>query len=276
MFVTRFAPSPTGLLHLGHAFSALTAFDAAKAASGRFILRIEDTDTTRCRPGYETAIYQDLAWLGIDWEQPVRRQSTHMDDYANVLKRLIDIGVMYRCFKTRKVLLAEIAHAPHGPEVAYRGGPLVPADEADKLAKGEAFAWRLSLDACARLLGPRWLTLSALIDGMATPIDPIRVGDVVLARKEFPASYHLASVYDDALQGITHVIRGDDLIEAPHIHVLLQALLDLPTPEYRHHRLILDENGKRLAKRDQAATLRALRDSGVTSTQVRARLGLSI
>jgi glutamyl-Q tRNA(Asp) synthetase len=284
MFVTRFAPSPTGLLHLGHAFSALTSFDAAQKADGRFILRIEDTDSGRCRPEFEAAIYQDLAWLGITWEQPVRRQSQHMSDYGGALHRLIDLGVIYRCFKTRKELMAGIASAPHEAEVPYRGAPLAPNVEAAKLAAGEAFAWRLSLDACAKVLdmpslsrptGAEKTRLRCKIDGNLTQIDPSRAGDAILARKEFPASYHLASVFDDALQGVTHVIRGEDLLEAPHLHVLLQALLGLPTPDYHHHRLILDSNGKRLAKRNASLTLRALRDIGETPASLRAQLGLT-
>lgn len=273
MFVTRFAPSPTGLLHLGHAFSALTAFDAARAAGGRFILRIEDTDVTRSRREFEAAIYEDLAWLSIIWEQPVRRQSEHMSDYANALNRLIALGVMYRCFKTRKDLLAGIASAPHGPELAYRSAALVSELEAAKIAAGEPFAWRLSLDRCRTVLGKRNLT--AVIDGTLTQIDASVIGDAVLARKEFPASYHLACVLDDAAQGVTHVIRGEDLSDAPHLHVLLQALLDLPTPTYQHHKLILDDDGKRLAKRNQSATLRAMREAGITPTEIRARLGLA-
>jgi glutamyl-Q tRNA(Asp) synthetase len=276
MFVTRFAPSPTGLLHLGHAFSALEAFDAAREAGGRFILRIEDTDAGRCRLEFETATYEDLTWLGIDWEEPVRRQSDHMGTYQATLDRLIGLGVMYRCFKTRKDLLADIAHAPHDRIEAYRGSPLAGDIEAAKLASGQAFAWRLSLDCCRDLLGDRWSKLACEIDGVWTHLDPTRGGDAVIARKEFPASYHLASVHDDALVGITHVIRGIDLIEAPHLHVLLQTLLDLPTPIYRHHRLILDESGKRLAKRDHSVTLRALRDEGVTPADIRARLGLRL
>ena len=274
MFATRFAPSPTGLLHLGHAFSALTAWDAAQAANGRFILRIEDTDATRCRPEFEAAIYEDLAWLGLTWEQPVRRQSEHMADYASALERLIEMGVMYRCFKTRKDLLADIAHAPHSREIAYLGATLAPEIEGKKLAAGEAFAWRLSQDKCAALLRARWNDLVAIIEDTQTRLDPYRSGDAIIARKEFPASYHLASVLDDAHQGITHVIRGKDLIDAPHLHVLLQALLGLPTPIYRHHALILDEDGKRLAKRNQSATLRAMREAGITPSDIRARLGL--
>jgi glutamyl-Q tRNA(Asp) synthetase len=276
MFVTRFAPSPTGWLHLGHAFSALTAFDTAQKAKGRFLLRIEDTDITRCRPEFEAAIYEDLAWLGITWETPVRRQSAHMADYGKALDHLIQMGVMYRCFKTRKDLLADIAHAPHSPEAAFRGRPLAPELEAEKLALGEAFAWRLSMSACAKVVGPKWSKLSACIDGITQPIDPALAGDVVLARKEFPASYHLASVCDDAAQGITHVIRGQDLIDAPLVHVLLQALLGLPTPDYVHHRLILGEDGKRLAKRHQSASLRVMRESGVTPEQIRMQLGLGL
>jgi glutamyl-Q tRNA(Asp) synthetase len=274
MFVTRFAPSPTGFLHLGHAFSALIAFDAARETEGRFLLRIEDTDAGRCRPEFEVAIYEDLAWLGIEWEEPVRHQSAHMGDYQAALDRLIGLGVMYRCFKTRKDLLADIAHAPHDRVEAYRGSALAGDIEAAKLALGEAFAWRLSLDRCRDVLGGRWNELVCEIDGVWTHIDSARAGDAVIARKEFPASYHLASVHDDALAGITHIIRGIDLVEAPHLHVLLQALLELPTPIYRHHRLILDEAGKRLAKRDQSVTLRAMRSAGVTPSDIRGQLGL--
>lgn len=280
MFVTRFAPSPTGLLHLGHAFSALTAFDAARRTKGTFILRIEDTDAGRCRREFETAIYEDLAWLGIEWSdgsdcQTARRQSEHMHEYGAVLDRLVGLGVMYKCFKTRKDLLADIAHAPHVPVEAYRGGPLTTQVEAEKIAAGEPFAWRLSLSEAKGYLGDTWSGLGCVIDGEWTLIDPARLGDAVLARKEFPTSYHLASVWDDAQAGITDVIRGVDLIDAPHLHVLLQALLNLPTPNYHHHRLILNDTGKRLAKRDQSVTLAALRGAGVTPDDIRARLGLS-
>jgi glutamyl-Q tRNA(Asp) synthetase len=275
MFVTRFAPSPTGLLHLGHAFSALLAFDAAQAAGGRFILRIEDTDVTRCRPEFEAAIYEDLTWLGITWETPVRRQSEHMDDYLKALEHLIGMGVLYRCFKTRKALLADIAHAPHETVQPFRSEPLLASEEAKRLDAGEAFAWRLSLTKCKQVLGDKWQNLTAMIDGRCRHIDPHLAGDAVIARKEFPASYHLASVHDDAAQGVTHVIRGQDLSEAPHLHVLLQALLNLPTPTYTHHRLILDDYGKRLAKRNQSATLRAMRAAGVTPLGIRAQLGLT-
>jgi glutamyl-Q tRNA(Asp) synthetase len=274
MFATRFAPSPTGYLHMGHAFSAWTAFDAAQAALGRFILRIEDTDLTRCRPEFEAAIYEDLAWLGLSWEVPVRRQSDHMAEYEGALERLKDLGVLYRCFKTRKELMDGIAAAPHsfsGPESVT---PLPPQEEAVLLASGKQFAWRLSLQRSQDLLGANWDNLGFEANGTWVKANPAQLGDVVLARKEFPSSYHLASVLDDASQGITHVIRGEDLAEAAHIHVVLQKLLGLPTPIYRQHRLILDADGKRFAKRNQSVTLRSLRESGTSPAEIRTSLGL--
>lgn len=273
-FVTRFAPSPTGLLHLGHAFSALTAFEAARAAGGRFLLRIEDTDNTRCRGEFASAIFEDLAWLGLSWETPVRRQSEHMPEYARALGRLIEQGLVYRCFKTRKEIMADIAHAPHAPADIVRAGPLATNEEAERLAAGDAFAWRLWLDRCAEFLGPRWDDLTFEADGQWHKADPLQLGDAVLARKEFPASYHLACVCDDAAQGVSDVIRGEDLCEVAHLHVLLQFLLGLPTPRYRHHRLVLGADGKRLAKRDHAASLRGLRQAGKTPAQVRALAGV--
>jgi glutamyl-Q tRNA(Asp) synthetase len=277
MFVTRFAPSPTGFLHLGHAFSALTAFDWAKRRSARFLLRIEDLDQTRCRPEFETAIYEDLAWLGLRWEIPVRRQHDHLAAYEANLASLIDNGLVYRCFKTRKDLMAETAGAPHGPQAVFRGAPLPAHDENAKLLAGEPFAWRLSVSASSKFLAKRATPVANLgfvSDHQHHTIDLDRISDVVLARKEFPASYHLACVVDDGLQGVTDIIRGEDLAEAVHTHVLLQAFLGLPTPTYHHHRLILGDDGKRLAKRDHAKTLRSLRDEGVTPTQIRAILGL--
>ena len=271
-FVTRFAPSPTGALHLGHAFAALTAFDATRAAGGRFLLRIEDLDGARCRPEFETAIYEDLAWLGIAWETPVRRQSEHMGDYARVLDQLIARGLVYRDFRTRRELMAESVNAPHELGVIVRSGPA--PDEAERLAAGQAFAWRLSLDRCRDTLDADWTSLDFEADGVWTKAEPERLGDAILARKEFPASYHLASVCDDALQGVTHVIRGEDLREAAHLHVLLQRLLGLPTPVYQHHRIILGADGKRLAKRDLAVTLRAMREAGAAPSTLRAQLGL--
>ncbi len=275
-FVTRFAPSPTGYLHLGHAFSALTAFEAARAAGGRFLLRIEDIDQGRARAAFEAAIYEDLAWLGLEWETPVRRQSEHMADYAGALQLLIDRQLVYRCFRTRRDVAEAIANAPHGPsEDVFRGEKLPAEEEAQHLAAGEAFAWRLSLKKARAALGPAYFALVFEDEAGAVRADPDKHGDVVLARKDFPASYHLASVWDDALQGVTHVIRGEDLGDAAHLHALLQHLLELPQTIYRHHRLIVGEDGKRLAKRDQAATLRALRESGKTPSDIRAMLKMN-
>ena len=284
-FVTRFAPSPTGRLHLGHAFSALTVQAAARAAEGRFILRIEDIDRTRCRPEHEAAIYEDLRWLGLDWEEPVRRQSEHMDDYQRALDRLRDRGLLYRCFRTRKAVLDEIARAPHGHgEEAFRGAALPPDEEMRRLEAGEPYAWRLSLDKAKEHLGPAWDALT-FTDLDAGPLDarpetaamlwarPDTAGDVVLARKDVGVAYHLASVVDDALQGVTHVIRGEDLREAVHIQRLLQALLDLPTPLYRHHRLLSGPDGARLAKRAGSRSLSDLRAGGADPAAIRTELG---
>lgn len=272
-FVTRFAPSPTGYLHLGHALSALTAFDAARAAGGRFLLRIEDIDQGRARPEFEAAIYEDLAWLGLSWEEPVRRQSAHMPDYAAALQSLIDRNLVYRDFRTRKEIADAIASAPHGlSDDMVRGEALPTDEEAARLEAGEAFAWRLSLKKARSALGPAYFALVFEDETGMVRAEPERHGDVVLARKDFATSYHLASVWDDALQGVTQVIRGEDLRDAAHLHVLLQRLLDLPTPSYRHHRLVLGEDGKRLAKRDRAATLRALREAGKTPADVRAMI----
>lgn len=274
-FVTRFAPSPTGYLHLGHAFSALTAFDAARAASGRFLLRIEDIDGGRARPEFEAAIYEDLAWLGLQWETPVRRQSEHMTAYEAALQSLVDRELVYRDFRTRREIADAIASAPHGESgEVFLGGALPADEEKAKLNAGEPYAWRLSLKKARAALGPAYFALVFQDETGPVRAEPERLGDVVLARKDFPASYHLASVWDDALQGVTHVIRAEDLRESAHLHVLLQKLLGLPQPVYRHHKLILGADGKRLAKRDSAATLRALRESGKTPADVRAMLGL--
>jgi glutamyl-Q tRNA(Asp) synthetase len=278
-FTTRFAPSPTGYLHRGHAFSALTAYEAAKAAKGRFVLRIEDIDATRCRPEFEIAIYEDLAWLGLEWEQPVRRQSQHMADYGAALRDLSERGLTYRCFKTRREISEAIESAPHGAMEAFRGQPLPQDEEAPRVEAGEAYAWRLSLDAAERALGGfQDLTFSETGEGPGgehgvVTAQPQVGGDVVLARKDVGVAYHLAVVVDDALQGIDHVIRGQDLFEATHVQRLLQALLALPTPIYRHHRLLTGPDGKRYAKRDRAETLRELRASGMTSQQLRTELG---
>ena len=264
--VTRFAPSPSGRLHRGHAFSALTAWSLAQQAGGRLILRIEDIDAERSRPEFETAILEDLAWLGLVWDQPVRRQSEHLDDYHAALERLRAEGLVYRCFKTRREILEDIGRAPHGPVAPYVGAPLPPDEEAERLAAGEAFAWRLSLAAARRRLGAEWDKLSFVEQGSGPGgehgrqiVRPEDAGDVILARKGVGVAYHLAVVVDDARQGVTHVTRGWDLFEAVPIQRLLQALLDLPTPTYHHHRLLLGPGGKRFAKRDQAETLAALR-----------------
>lgn len=285
-FVTRFAPSPTGFLHLGHAFSVLTAFEAARAAGGRFILRIEDIDASRCKPAFEAAIYEDLRWLGIAWEEPVRRQSEHLADYRSALEGLIARGLCYRCFKTRSEILDEIARAPHlspeGPEgPAYIGAPLAAPEERALLNEGAPFAWRLSIAAARKALGGDFENLAFIeetIDGDArreVRATPEIFGDAVLGRKDSGASYHLASVHDDALAGVTHVIRGDDLAPAAHLHTLLYVLFGEPAPVYRHHRLITDDHGRRLAKRDKAVTLRAMREAGEAPAEIRRRLGFT-
>lgn len=278
-FVTRFAPSPTGLLHRGHAFSALTACTAAKAAGGRFLLRVEDTDFTRCRPEHEAAILEDLTWLGLDWERPVRRQSEHRADYDAALDRLRAMGVLYRCFRTRKELMALAGMAPHAGDPAdvhaFIGGPLSADEEVEELASGRPFAWRLSLAAARERLGGfdtlTWVEETAA-PGLRTAT-PEALGDMVLGRKDIGAGYVIAAVVDDALQGVTHVIRGEDLIETTSVQRVLQALLDLPTPIYRHHPLLLGPDGKRYAKRDGSVTLAALREAGVTAEELRSELG---
>ncbi len=274
-FVTRFAPSPTGYLHKGHAFSALTAYEAARDAGGRFLLRIEDIDTQRCRPQFEAAIYEDLAWLGVRWETPVRRQSAHMDDYRRALARLVAEGLVYRCFKTRAQVLDDIGRAPHGPVSAYRGEPLAPAEEACLISQGLPYAWRLSLAQAERRLGGFAGLSFRDRDAGDVSAKPGLAGDVVLARKDVGVAYHLAVVVDDALQGVTDVIRGADLFEATHIQRLLQALLDLPTPTYRHHPLLTGPDGRRYAKRDRAQTLRDIRARGVTPQALLAELAIT-
>ena len=271
-FVTRFAPSPTGYLHRGHAYSALMAYKAAIDVGGRFHVRIEDIDAQRCRPHFESAIYEDLTWLGLRWEKPVRRQSEHTDDYRRALARLSAEGLVYRCFKTRAQVLDEIGRAPHGPVRAFRGEPLAPTEETRLVAMGSPYAWRLSLAQAERRLGGfSQLTFHDEDAGMVFATPEI-VGDVVLARKDVGVAYHLAVVVDDALQAVTNVIRGADLFEATHVQRLLQALLDLPTPSYRHHPLLLGPDGKRFAKRDRAETLRDLRARGVTREALLAEL----
>lgn len=281
MFVTRFAPSPTGRLHKGHAFSALTAWAGAREAGGRFILRIEDIDPTRCRPEYEAAIHEDLAWLGLDWEAPVRRQSEHLADYAGVIDALKARGLLYRCFRTRKEILDAIGDAPHGAVEAVRPGPHPPEEEARLLVEGRPFAWRLSLERARAELGEAaWAALSFVEEGMGPDDEtgvirarPETAGDVVLARKDAGVAYHLAVTHDDAVQGVTHVIRGQDLFEATHIQRLIQTLMGWPAPTYRHHRLMAGPDGRRYAKRDRSVTLAQLREQGVTAQALRAELG---
>ncbi len=278
-FTTRFAPSPTGYLHRGHAFSALAAFEAARGVDGRFLLRIEDIDRTRCRPQYEAAIYEDLSWLGLRWESPVRRQSDHMADYGAALRDLAERGLTYRCFRTRREVAEAIESAPHGAMEAFRGAALPPDEEARRVEAGEPYAWRLSLDAAERALGG-FAGLTFIEEGAGPggergviPVRPQLGGDVVLARKDVGVAYHLAVVADDARQGVTQVIRGHDLFDATHVQRLLQALLALPVPTYRHHRLLTGPDGKRFAKRDGAQTLRELRGSGMTPQDLRGELG---
>ena len=267
--VTRFAPSPTGYLHIGHAYAAL--FAAAAAGPGQFLLRIEDIDPTRCRPEFEAAIFEDLAWLGLSWPQPARRQSEHFADYRAALDRLEGKGLLYPCFCTRADIQREIAAAaaaPHGPDGALYPQTcrrLSTAEQQDRRDAGTPYALRLRMDLACTSVGPLSWHDEARGDMAATPE---KFGDLVLGRKETPASYHLACTLDDALQGVTLVTRGEDLFEATHVHRLLQALLDLPPPRYRHHRLLTDASGRKFSKRDQAPTLRALRGSGKTPADI--------
>ena len=276
--VTRFAPSPSGYLHLGHAHAALFAWRAARRAGGRVLLRIEDIDGPRCTPAFAAAIEADLAWLGLVWDGPVLRQSARMAVYAAALKTLEGMGLLYPCFCTRAEIRAEIARAasaPHGPD-----GPLYPGTcralgaeaRAEYMAAGRPYALRLDVAAAAARAGP--LTWHDRARGEISA-DPALHGDVVLARKDIATSYHLAVTLDDAAQGVTLVTRGEDLFPATHVHRLLQALLDLPVPEWQHHALLADAEGRRLAKRDDALSLRALREAGKTPAEVRALAGFT-
>jgi glutamyl-Q tRNA(Asp) synthetase len=276
--ITRFAPSPTGPLHLGHAHSALFGWTAARDRGGLFLLRIEDIDPGRCRPEFERQLMEDLSWLGLTWPTPVRRQSEHLDDYRAALHRLETLGVTYPCFCTRKEIEEEIAragHAPHGPDGALYPGTcrhLPAAERAARQAAGEAFAIRLDVARASTLTGPlSWQ------DHGAGRIDatPEILGDVVLARKDVPTSYHLSVTVDDFLQGVTLVTRGRDLFHATHLHRLLQALLGYPAPDYHHHGLLTNDRGERLAKRDKAVSLRSLRESAKTPAEVRAMAGFA-
>jgi glutamyl-Q tRNA(Asp) synthetase len=284
--VFRFAPSPNGYLHLGHALSALRNFDLARAAGGRFLLRIEDIDAARCRPDYEQAIYDDLAWLGITWEQPVRRQSAHFDEYGAALARLDAMGLVYPSFESRgeiaRLVAARETHAPwpRDPDGAplYPGDAraLAPSERRRRMEAGDPYALRLDMAAAiARTGALSWGETGAESEAGSVAAAPQMWGDVVLARKETPTSYHLAVVVDDARQGVTHVVRGQDLFWSTSVHRVLQALLDLPAPSYHHHRLILDAEGKKLSKSTRATALRALRESGATAADIRRMVGLT-
>lgn len=265
MIVTRFAPSPTGLLHLGHAWSAIQAHDRARNQGGRFLLRIEDIDGTRSRAEHIAGILDDLAWLGLSWDGPVLRQSERAPIYQAALDRLHDQGLLYPCFCTRADIAARLS-APHaGPDGAVYPGTCRAMAKTERMARidAEPHAWRIDMARAVALAGPLdWVDAHA---GRVTA-DPLAHGDVVLARKDAPASYHLAVTVDDAAQGVTDVVRGVDLFAATHVHRLLQALLDLPTPTYRHHALLHDQQGNRLAKRSGAPTLAALRAAGEDGT----------
>ena len=268
--VTRFAPSPTGYLHLGHIRSALEGWRAARRAGGRFLLRLEDIDRTRCRDEYAEAILEDLAWLGLDWDGPVRKQSEHFDDYRGALDKLDELGMVYPCFCTRREIQAEITRAGGAPQ--GDAGPIYPGTcrrlgteaVAQKRRSGIDFALRLDLARTPALTGP----LDWIEEECRQRAEPTVLGDVVLGRKEFPASYHLAVTVDDAIQGVTLVTRGEDLASATYIHRVLQALLGLPTPCYRHHSLLTDAAGRRLSKRDGAPTIRSMRRQGMTSAEI--------
>jgi len=276
--VFRFAPSSNGHLHLGHALSALLNADMAKAVGGRLLLRIEDIDEARCRPEYEAAIYEDLIWLGIDWEEPVRRQSEHYDDYRTALTKLEAMSLVYPSFESRAEIAALVAIRepwPRDPDGApvYPGDAkaMSPVDRVRRMASGEPYALRLDMAAAIARAGRLTWTEAGEGDVVA---DPAAWGDVILARKETPTSYHLAVVVDDAIQGVTDVVRGRDLFHSTSVHRLLQALLGLPAPRYRHHRLILDADGKKLSKSTAATGLRELRAQGVTPAEICRLVGL--
>jgi glutamyl-Q tRNA(Asp) synthetase len=286
--VFRFAPSPNGYLHLGHALSALLNFDMARQNSGRFLLRMEDIDTARCRPEFEAAICDDLAWLGLEWEEPVRRQSAHFDQYGAALEALDARRLTFPAFESR----AEIARLVADRDVRERwprdpdGVPVYPGaarqmrdDERQaRIGRGDPFAIRLDIERAMEWAGPlTWSETGAGPQGATGAIiaDPAAWGDVIVGRKETPTSYHLSVVLDDALQGVTHVVRGQDLFWATSVHRLLQSLLDLPAPVYHHHRLILDNEGRKLSKSTLATGLRELRASGVTPADIRRLVGLA-
>jgi glutamyl-Q tRNA(Asp) synthetase len=283
--VLRFAPSPNGPLHLGHALSALTGFDMARRLGGRFLVRVEDIDVGRCREEHIAGIFEDLSWLGLTWEEPVLRQSQHFAVYAEAAQWLEAQGLLYPCFASR----SEIFEAAKGGALDPEGAPLYPglhkrlakAEIEERIANGQRFALRLDMEralaAAARRLEGRPLTFTELDkEGKPTVVEarPQRWGDAVILRKDVPASYHLAVVADDARQGVTHVTRGRDLYAATDIHRLLQVLLGLPEPLYHHHRLLTDAEGRKLAKSEGDTSLASLRQAGVPGREIRTRIGL--
>ncbi|MDX1780491.1 MAG: tRNA glutamyl-Q(34) synthetase GluQRS [Thalassovita sp.] len=282
-FTTRFAPSPTGPLHLGHAFSAMLAHDMARAAGGQFLLRIEDIDQSRARPHWEDQICDDLHWLGLDWPEPVMRQSDRLPAYRDTLQKLWDRGLLYPCTCNRRDILSALSAPQEGTEPAMGpDGPIYPGTCRHLPAPGSPMpdqALRLNMARAVAEIGPAPLRFTETGQHpKQVEIAPETligtVGDIVLARRDMGTSYHLSVVLDDAEQGITHVVRGQDLFDATQIHVLLQRLLDLPTPSYHHHRLIRDDQGKRLAKRDDARAIAKYRAEGATLQDIRAMVGL--
>jgi len=272
-YITRFAPSPTGHLHIGHIYSASMAQTFAIDSGGKFLLRMEDIDAGRCRPEFEEAIYEDLNWLGFRWEEPARRQSEHMEDYAALLAKLNDRDLIYPCFCTRREIAAEIARsksAPHDAESLIYPGTcreLTKSKKQRRFDAGDAYALRLHMVNAIADVDGSGLTFLEQEKGHIK-CNPALFGDVVLARKDTPTSYHLAVTFDDAIQGVNLVVRGQDLFTSTHIHRLLQALLELPTPTYFHHGLISDTKGRRLSKRDQDATIKSLREYGYQPEEV--------
>ncbi|WP_240007154.1 tRNA glutamyl-Q(34) synthetase GluQRS [Pseudaquidulcibacter saccharophilus] len=269
--ITRFAPSPTGDLHLGHAYSALLAHDFARANDGKFILRFEDIDQTRVRPQFYRDIEIDLEWLGIKWDEKPIRQSDHFADYQKDLDKLKTMGLLYPCFKTRAEIAYDAMNAPHGPDnflVLRDAGKEIDNETIAKTNGNIPFAWRFWAHRAKELLGDEELFFTET-NGNSTKIDPLLLGDAILARKDTPASYHLCVVHDDARQNITHIIRGEDLRQSTHIHRVLQHFLSLPVPLYQFHKLLVGADGKRFAKRDKAQGLKYLRNSGITPDKIR-------
>jgi glutamyl-Q tRNA(Asp) synthetase len=285
--VFRFAPSPNGYLHLGHAFSALLNYDLAQQTGGRFLLRIEDIDSSRCRPEFEVTLRDDLTWLGIKWEEPARRQSEHFELYAEAVEKLRQEGLIYPAFESRAEISRLVARAgasglwPRDPDGAplYPGTPLPPDEQEERIRAGDPYALRLNMDvARARVGALTWEEQGKGPGGETGQVAarPEAWGDVILARKDTPTSYHLSVVIDDALQGVTDVVRGRDLFWATSVHRLLQDLLGLPAPVYRHHALILDAEGQKLSKSSASVAIRELRAAGETPADIRRMVGLAL